>query len=400
MRIEIRDDNAFASIKPYALMRFLNVNGWKEARRIEGEAVVYSKTANAESTALVWAPLSDGFSDFASAVARLVRTVSEVENKSELLLLDELETAAVGDVITLRTYDPLDIHQHTIPLDDGVSLLSRARQMAYAAAQSTTDRKPVYRGRPSFETSRFLNNLRLGQTDRGSYMVKLISPIEEVEKPVHPEYVQISMPSIPQEVPFSRRAVTELVRGLKALRDAAQDNANRGKYYFGSFNRVVREGVSANLCEALADKNEELGDFTNKPIEIRVVWSYALESVDLSTEPILFDQQTVPYIRKAAQDFRAKNPETVKLQGWVKLFGRETRKPGPGQIRLFTVVNGKTRIVRVTLQKDDYELAQKAHNSGDLVSISGTLAKEGIYNVLKQPEGFGIIQESALSPDD
>lgn len=401
MKVEIKDANEFASVKPFALTRFLAVNGWKEIRTITGEATVYSKTGRRESSSLVWAPVNDRYSDYSSTVARLIRTVAEVENKSELTILDDLETAALGDVINLRTYDPLDIHQHTIPLEDGASLLNRARQMAYSAAQSALERKPVYYGRPAQQARAFLSNLRLGQTERGSYIVRLISPIDEPEPSAQLSIEVPDMPPLSEPVPFPRRAVIELANGLNALKDAARDNASRGKFYFGSFQDIVDSGVSANLCEALAAKSEELGDFTNKPIEVSIVWSYALKDTHtIDIKPILFEPTTVPYIRQAAREFRSKFPEKITLNGWVKLFGREARQPGPGEIRLLTTIRGKQRTVRVNLTQTDYELALTAHKQGDLITVTGVLAKDGNLNRLSNPEGFAVISEETLAHDD
>ena len=226
MRVDITDRDAFGSIKPEALLRYLIVNVWAEVRRVEDELVVFGKSDRTEKTQLIWMPVNDQYSDYVPMVAKLVKTVAEVENKSELQLLDDLETVAVGDVIHVGTFDPLDTHDHTLPLADGINLLARARLMTGAAAASAVNRRPVHPRRPSLQVSRFMHDLRLAQTERGSYLVRLIAPIQEQQNRQDGQ-----LAGMPEEEPFSRRAVVELVRGLNALRDAAQDNKERGKFF-------------------------------------------------------------------------------------------------------------------------------------------------------------------------
>ena len=134
-------------------------------------------------------------------VAKVMKTVSETENKSELELLDDLETVAVGDVIGVRTFDPCDIQEHTLPLSDAVSLLTRARLLALAGAASAIKALPVHPRKPTSEASRFVENLRLGQTERGSYRIRLISPIAQPTKLNGEQF-----DGMPDAQPFSRRA--------------------------------------------------------------------------------------------------------------------------------------------------------------------------------------------------
>jgi hypothetical protein len=114
-------------------------------------------------------------------VARLIRTVAEEIDKSEIQIIDDLETVATGDVIRLRSFDPLDLNDHTLPLSDGLGLLSRARAMAIAGASSAIEHRPVQSRRPTTEVKQFVRNLRLGQTERGSFLLRLISPIIDIK---------------------------------------------------------------------------------------------------------------------------------------------------------------------------------------------------------------------------
>jgi hypothetical protein len=379
VRVEITDPDVFGPIRPEALPRYLGANGWREVRHIEGELVVLQK-----GTQLVWMPISDQFTDYAPMIARLVKTVAETEEKSQLQILDDLQTVAVGDVIRVGTFNPLDAHDQTIPLNDGISLLAQAKAMAVAGASSEVDKKPVHPSQPVFEVRKFTQELRLAQTERGSFLIRLVVPIEPKQKSGELELM-------PDQLPFARRAVLQLMKGLRALKDAAEDNKRRGKFAFPSFSEAVPFGVSANLCEAILPAEEKKA---TPPIEVSITWSYALPSQDnLSTKPITFEPAIVPFIRQAATEFRTRHPEIRTVQGWVNVLKLDKPSAVGGEIHIMTIVDGAPRSVRVRLQKEDYDKALDAQKSGYSLRVTGTLIKEGMIYRLNSPSDVRIVRQ-------
>ncbi|MCX6011850.1 MAG: hypothetical protein NTV30_00240 [Chloroflexi bacterium] len=379
MRREILDRDVFDSLRPDAISNYLRVNGWSEIRRVDGELTILGKANREGKNQLIWMPVSEQFSDYVPMVSRLIKTVADTEDKSEQQIMDDLQTVAIGDVIRVRTFNPLDIHDHTIPLADGVSLLRRSRMITMAAASSTVKKLPVHPRQPASEVNQFVRNLRLGQSERGSYMIRLIAPITEV-----PETGELN--GIPEKIPFTRRVIMELVKSLNALKYVAEDNRDRGRFLFNTFREAVPSGVSANLCEALIDV-EEKEAFVN-PIEVSVTWSYVLKFPEhLPTVPIHFDSSVFPYLRQAAKEFRAKNPEIVTVKGWIHTLEKESRS-GPGNIRIIGVASGKHRSVRVHLDSETYNMAIDAHKKDELVSVTGTLVADGALYKLENPTNF------------
>lgn len=389
MKVKIIDIDVFGSIEPEAIMRYLLVNGWSEVRRVDGEMVVFGTTENHGKKPLLWMPISNDLSDYAPMVARLIRTVAEEIDKSEIQIIDDLETVAIGDIIRIRSFDPLNSNDHTIPISDGVSLLSRARSMALAGASSAVEHRPVQSRRPSAETRQFIRNLRLGQTERGSFLLRLISPIIDINSGKYLEFQGMD------KIPFSRRAVMELVKGLNALRDAAKESEERGKFLFNSFLEMVPLGVSANLCESILEADEK--EILSRPIEVSVTWSYAINSSDrLPVKPISFEPNIIPYIRQAAKEFRVRHPEIVNIKGWVNILERESRSGPGGLVRIHSRIDGKPRSVRVNLNPDSYNEAIEAHKRGEVIAVTGTLIVDGSVYRLQNPSGFHIMGQIDL----
>jgi hypothetical protein len=339
-------------------------------------------------------PVDNQYADYVPMLAQALRVVAEVDRKSELQLLDDLETVAVGDIVSLRVANPLNSSDHTVRLDNGIEYLEQMRRMIRAAASSVNEARPVHPRRPTALVSEFIKGLLLGQTERGSYLFRLISPVAEVplgaERPVQ-------LPNMPTPDPFSRRSVIELIKGLKILRSAAQDNMSRERFVFEPFLAGVPNGVSANLCEALAPRNSELNE-ESIPFDIGVTWSYSIPATkNLTSEVISFEPPMLPYIRQAAKEFRARNPETLQLTGWVKILEKESPQGGVSLIRLISRLDGKTRSVKIELEDEDYSLAIRAHSTNSLVSVTGELRVENnsFYQLIK-PRGFSIVEQDAL----
>jgi|CXWL01.1.fsa_nt_gi hypothetical protein len=389
MRVEIIDNNVFNSIEPEAITRYLLANGWSEVRRVDGEMIVFGKTGRHGKKPLLWMPISNDLSDYAPMVAQLIRTVAKEVDKSEIQIMDDLETVAIGDIIRVRSFDPLDLNDHTIPLSDGVNLLNRARAMALAGASSAIEHRPVQSRRPNTEAKQFVRNLRLGQTERGSFLLRLISPIIDIKSGEYLEFQGMD------RLPFSRRAIMELVKGLNALRDAAKENEERGRFFFNSFLELVPSGVSANLCEAIVDIDEK--ESLSRPIEVSVTWSYAVTSPDhLPINPISFEPNIVPYIRQAAKEFRAQNPEVVTIKGWINILERESRSGPGGLVRIHSRIDGRPRSVRANLDTKSYNEAIEAHKRGEVIAVTGTLIVDGSVYRLQNPSGFHIMGQMDL----
>jgi len=379
MRVDILDNDLFSSLAPSEVERYLTAAQWREVHREEETVSIWEHSDVSNGKYRVWLPLNAEFADYGTAVGRLIKTLALAEDRSQLQILEDLNTVAVGDVIRASTWDELDRTSSTIPIVDGLFLLRRVYGMARSAASATVEKKPVFPSRSSNQVVEYLQHLRLGQTERGSYLVKLISPIPPPKPLVDRLFA---------DEPFGRQVVISLVKSLTALQRTAGDAYRRGRFVFEPFQESVPEGVSANLCEAVAGTDEEESHF--RPLEISISWSYALAApTDAITRTIPFGTNLMPYIAEAARKFRELNPQIIALRGYVTVLHRDPGGP-PGDIRIVGPVDGKTRSVRVTLEKPDYDIAIAAHQNQFEIACEGTLAKEGPYYVLHEPRNFRI----------
>lgn len=392
MNIDIRDRAIFDSLEPEIITRYLLARGWHEIKRVTNEMAIYELIHPDSEPYRVWIPLSRRFSDYASVMSNAFKALAEAENKSQLIMLDDLQTRAIGDVIRVGSEDRLDRADHTLLLSDGITLHEQARQMALAGAWNAVSgksKKPVYPQNSRAEITRYMQKLRLAQTERGSFIVRLVSPIREETRKQLP-----LSPDIPTETPFERRALVELLVGLKALRQVASDTNRRGKFYFQTFEEVIPDGVSANLCDAIAPSFST--DYWH-PVNVSITWCDIIPV----PQPIIntnveFELPLMQYIRAAATEFRKRHPEEVILRGAVTDLHRPSKRTaGAGEVRIYGLVSGRARYVRVALSQEDYELAVDAHKTYREVSVGGVLVpKLGVF-ILEKPINFHIINDAS-----
>lgn len=314
MKVDILDYQVFASLLPQEIEKYLDATGWHQIRREEETVGIWERVTSNERYRL-WLPLDIRLSDFDVAMGRAVKTIALAENRSQLQILEDFDTVVLGDVIRTGTWDELNRDSSTIPLSAGEILIRQSYELARSAALSTVEKRPTYSGPGTAQVQEYMQTLRLGQSERGSYLIKLISPLYKKEHVTQDQGELPEMPPANEAIPFERQVVINLLRGLDALQRVALETEKRGRFYFQPFDELVVEGVSANLCEAVIGDDEELE--IQRPLEVSVTWSYALKPPEYNrTQSVSFKKGIMPYISQAAEKFRESHPERTTIKGY------------------------------------------------------------------------------------
>lgn len=365
MKVDILEHKIFRALNPKDVETYLLSQHWTQFRHISGEVSLWDNQTESGQRFRIWLPLDHSLGDFAQSMGRVVKTLAEFEDRSQIEILEDFDTITIGDVVRMRTLDRFNKAACTLPLDDGMQLVHRIRNLLSASACSAIEKKPIHSYRRPAVVDDYLKKLRLGQTERGSYIVKVISPIfSETDAQVE----------IPNVATFARSAVETLVSGLDALHDVVADIHKRGRFAFEPFEEAVLQGVSANLCDAIA---ETVHENQYQPVDVSVSWSYILTPVPTKrTTEVSFPFEFIPYIEKAATIFREKNPEEFNLEGFATKLERD--KPSQlGTVTFVATVNGKERKVKMELSDSEYEKALDAHRNGAKCLCNGDLVKRG-----------------------
>lgn len=362
-----------ARVAPDQVKAMLRAGGWELRRSVDGSPVELWSLPHERRDLKV---LNDtSFDDYGervldACVALAERSAVEVRQVVEDALL-------VGwDTVRFRSKHPTS-DDGTIPLDAGEELYLGASSMLVAAALSTHQaraRHPAARPKPVAE---YKSRLRLGQTEVGSYVVKILSPVRIPSDPIGEQIGLFDKQST--STPFGRRVTETLGRSLHAVKSAAQEaQAERSIQRFVD---AVEAGVSANLLDALVDA----GGRGSAPFEVATRWSALIPAPTLAPR-IEFGPRDLEVIDVASAHFRRDFPTPdTEVEGYIVRVNRESAKL-VDEVLLASVVNGKLRKIQITLSGDVYRRAISALDNRSIVRYRGTLDTSGRLYVLKDPE--------------
>ena len=366
MRVSIRDEGALKGVSPSALSAYARAAGWKKQEPYGDHSDIYVR----EEAPEIVIPRTDRLGDYAGVVSRLIEIFAEAAETDTLSLYRDLVTAD-RDVVRVRAAP--EGANGSVTLDDGVSLITGTHDMVLAAARSLRDPRPLYHAKPNREASDYMRQVRLGQTEQGSYVVTLLTPV------VPPPMRQAALfDSVADDPPVERRVTKRLVEALTAAREATERT---------SVPQAVERGASANLCDAVAMLIEPFGG-----IDVGLTWARTYPA-ETARETVRFGASDAPILREAARRFREWEPKPdVPLRGRIQRLRRDDRETD-GTVTLRTCVEGRVVSVTAVLDQPNYDRAIQAHGSGAAVVMTGDLERFGGRWRLRNPYVTDVISD-------
>ena len=245
MRATVRDSQAFDALRPLEVVSYLRATGWIQQQVHPERYSVWSR-GNGTGDYEIVVPLTR-FRDFALRMSEVLTTLESAEQRSQLEILTDLSFSN-ADVVRIRS-DFRDTLDGTIPLEEAVALVERARDAVLAAACSAIQPRAYFAPRKFGLALEYVKKVKMGQTERGSYTVTMISKVAPILQQPEVQPAEI-------EEPYERRVVRTLGTGVTRIRAAAEVAAASGSLMTPS-RRVSIFGISANLCDALVGTSGE-----------------------------------------------------------------------------------------------------------------------------------------------
>ena len=374
-------DIAFASsVTPRGVHAYLAANGWVKLGASRGDTGdVYCLREDERASVLV--PASAEFADYVTRLMQLAETLGRVENRGHSTVLTDLSLAEV-DLIRVRLLKTHD--DSSIPLSAGVGLLDESRKLLLAAACSTDRPQRLFRAGRNQKAANYVDAVRLGQTEPGSFVVNLLAPV--TPSLTKSESAQLSW----LEEPFERRVTRMLVSGLRASREATQ-LVNRGENDIHAFEERVGNGVSANLCDATANLIN-----TGSGFDVSVSWALTRQPHEDRTDEravVAFAPSDAPVLQEAARilsDRQERSDE--RIEGYVSALSREHSEPD-GRATIKAVIDEALVSVKVDFNPPEYSRITDAHNRRLSVALEGDLQREGHRWHLKNPRDLTVIED-------
>jgi hypothetical protein len=330
------DRHVIGALNPRAFVGYLRSKGWEKKRDFGDNATIFGLSVDGTEHELL-VPVASHARDFTKVMEVTVRELAEIEDRSPYELVSDLSMAAF-DVIRVCSVEADDIG--SVELNAGVELHERARDMVrYAASAAASDEpRPTWQGRRSEQVDEYLKSLRLGQSQRGSFVISLLSPWDFMPLA---DRIQARLGFID---PFGRRTTKVLASALEAVGHALRVSATES--VVKPFAAAVAKGVSANLCQALA---EIARDGVGADISVR--WS--LTKPEDGYPMLRLTREDAQPLTEAAQSLSENEPlRDVTLHGLVTHLKEEPRA-FDGVTTIEAPVGGRLRRVKVLFPSSD-----------------------------------------------
>ena len=349
----------------------LVVNGWHEIGT-RPELFRVLESPNSETDVSI--PVNRGFRDY---VTRLNEALVGVEEHFGERARPFMVQLLVGPMDELFFTEEAQTIQGSIAWRLGEHLHDTAREAFRAAAKSSEEHLPHFGTRGAGLARQYIDGVRMGQTERGSYIVTALVPIGKQEDP--------TMQSLPgfEDIPafgdyFYRNITANLMQASEAAVEAAE--AFNETTSFEPFVEAVDYGVSSELVQALAKlaKGGHAG-------EISAQWSPWTREPENTPRTVEITPDHVSALTAAAVRFKEPASVTkVTVRGIVT--GLDRPRFGQAGVSRLDVLSGTSaRRLRIRLSRDQYDAAIEAHRAGDVLQVTGEQSRAGnlfwLYNV-------------------
>ena len=377
------DHLSLRTITPVALAHYARSEGWHKVGTYREYSDVYAGEGKPE----IVVPRTDIIGDYEIAVSDLIKTFTNSLGRDGISIYRDL-TLADRDVLRIRA---LEASIDSLPFEASHALLSRTRRMLVSAARSLTDNRRVYRTRPSSEVISYLRRINLGHTEGGSFSLIIVSPA------IVPRLGPSVMDEEYAAVPMERRVAERLSDALSSTRDASARVSGGDT---DAFEESALHGVSANLCESVADLVERVS-----PFDVSFSWARTRPSA-AGRGPVEFSHGDVPILREVALNFRSLEPEYDKtISGFVYRL-TQRHEQDQGTVSVQANVDGTSRSVVAVLSQRDYRIATEAHLSKDFVYLKGDLERGSgqlrllsaqIIDIMRAPTLFDLDESDGVT---
>ncbi|MFC9326528.1 hypothetical protein [Kitasatospora sp. NPDC057015] len=256
----------------------------------------------------------------------------------------------------------------------GERLIESARRAMVAGAKYYMGPGRHFVNRHGRFASRYLDQVLMGQTAPGSYIVTaFVPPAGYVPLKSEPEPAFEGLGSV------SSRSVSEaVVKAVEATLEAVEHFRNTGA--LSGFLDGVQNGVSYEMTNALLGMAS-----MSDGADITVDWDPAVPVDGSASLRYELQGSDAEVLSKAAQQLSEDDgPQNVTVIGRVHLLAKK-QAGSPGVFGVESIGSGSPKKVRVRLaDEEDYHAAIRAHEEDLGIQVSGRLEKEGnlswLYN--------------------
>ncbi len=375
MLVQIQDRTALSSLSIVSLKAYLNSRGWNDAGPWgERPATVYNK----EHDGRIWEillPTRDTVADYAESMAESVAVLAVVEERSQLDVFYDI-SAAGADVIRVRSANGKA--RESLSLRQSAEMLNDAYKMLEAGARSAEKPRAIYRGKLSADVAEYLDSVRPLPGYSQGYALTLHSPV-----PVGLDRQGDFGDDF--RAPFPRLVTAKLAQGLRHTSAAVERVVASDTLQ--PFREAVDSGVSANLCDSVAELAKK-----GEGVAIDLTWAGVRPS-NVPDSHFQFSSASADILVEAAKSFRLREPSYDE-----QIIGHVVRlERGPdefdGRATIVSVWDERLTRMNVEFEQSVYDIVISAFKDQTPVSLDGDVHPLGRGYELRNPRNLSVSSE-------
>lgn len=347
-------------LRPLAVRDYAESRGWILLHGPQRRAWVFNHPVR--ELRQLHVPIDSDSTDFADAMFEVALRIADLDERDvESVLSDLLHPDA--DILRIRIASP-DSVGGDVSLTEDVDLREGARRALLAAASSVVNPATHHARMSRSQAEQFLGTCKSGQTEIGSYVVKIICPLFALD--------DVSMPD--DTMPFARQTTKLLIGATHSLVTAIEQDEVDEFLEKDS----VHPTVSSNLCDALLRMQPEN---PKGRMEMRMAWAAV---PDISIPDGVATRVSIPneYFRRVEDVYDhlrgiVNKDEAKSFYGTVESLQGDVGQDGnrSGEVVLALMSDdGETIRARANLGSRNYHVAVRAHEAG-----RGFVSLKGVY---------------------
>jgi len=362
-----------AQIPPTAVRDYAKSRGWQPVQGSRRRLwILRHPEANLRQLII---PI-DRDAAWAEALLEVVLRLAELEHLDPETVLNNLLTA-YSDVVRFRVGGE-DVSGGMLPMADATGLIEGAKRALLSSACSVFNKVTHHPRMSRCEAEDFLRVCKMGQTEIGSYVVKVVCPLTEMDEP----------PLMRQMQPFARETTMLLMRGCQKMVQSIEQDQVDAMLEDDSRNPEV----TSNLCDALLRMHAARD---NADLSIEVSWA-AMPKIEIPRfAPVAaFKPEYFRTVENIERQLRPQKEEEEKsfLFGTVETLDGEVGEDGrrSGEV-VFALLLADEEVVKArgNLDAENYEKALHAHEKGrGYVSFNGLLKRGVRVGRVEEITGF------------
>lgn len=358
------------------LQAYLQSKYWYEDGKIRSVATIWHQHADQDAEVVLPFPY---VKDYRQRLRDAIAAVASFEKRDVLEIIKDV-TRLLANVVSVRVIHA-DTKNGTIPINDGVLLISKAKDLLLAAAMSIHSKKKQFIGASSKDVRAYVDTLLLGQTEVGSYVVNVIAPLP---------CSSAASDQVGENTSLTQAVTQNLVTGLEALTTASDEFEKLQNLRV--FDAAVQKGASANMCDALLGLS---GENRNRSFEIKVTADNGPMFIS-EAKIFSFDANYIEKLTRASAYYKDDYvlPDR-RLTGFVKKLSRPQGN-NAGTITVQCTVEDIERLVKIDLEGEDYHNAILAHDKQSYVQCTGDVHIKSRSARLVNMQGFKVVDINEL----